>query len=382
MTNTDKATHGLDVYLVGGAVRDQLLGHPWHERDWVVVGATPADMLARGFRSVGKDFPVFLHPDTQEEYALARTERKSGHGYTGFTVQATPDVSLEDDLRRRDLSINAIAKTPEGILVDPYHGARDIDARVLRHVSEAFEEDPLRVMRVARFLARYAQYGFTVAPETEMLARRMSDSGELCHLVPERVWKETEKALNETHSTAYFKLLIRIGALPSVLPGLPEHALQKGLTRVDLWSAQGERTVLPRAKTVWVLLLSALPADDIEMLCRTLKTPNDYRQYACQLAVLLALWPENGPETAEQVLEGFNRLDVWRHPERLTAVLPLLAACGMRVDIALLTRLAADARCISPQALMAQGFKGAALGNAIGNARRQLIHEALVTLKP
>lgn len=380
----DKPTRGLEVYLVGGAVRDQLLGHPWHERDWVVVGATPEQMLARGFRSVGKDFPVFLHPDTHEEYALARTERKSGHGYTGFSVHAAPDVTLEDDLRRRDLTINAIAKTPEGRHVDPYGGTRDIDARVLRHVSQAFAEDPLRVLRAARFLARYSQYGFSVAPETEALMRQMVSSGELDHLVAERVWKETEKALNERHPEAYFELLARTGALAVVMPLLSEAVLSVGVIRLTAYLTALDNTEervgtegVTQAQAVWALLLSPLAEDATEALCRALKAPNEYRQLARQLAVLIALWPANGPQTAEQVLAGFDRLDVWRHPARLSDMLPLLPFCGINVDAEQLQLMANAARAISPQVLMAEGYQGAALGCAIAEKRRQLVTDAL-----
>ncbi|MGL4984715.1 MAG: multifunctional CCA tRNA nucleotidyl transferase/2'3'-cyclic phosphodiesterase/2'nucleotidase/phosphatase, partial [Plesiomonas sp.] len=178
----------MQVYLVGGAVRDQLLGLPIHERDWVVVGSTPEDMLAKGYQQVGKDFPVFLHPQSREEYALARTERKQGLGYTGFVCHAAPDVTLEQDLIRRDLTINAIAQHSDGTLIDPYNGQRDLTQRLLRHISPAFSEDPLRVLRIARFAARFADFGFQIAPETQQLMRTMVAAGELNHLTPERVW--------------------------------------------------------------------------------------------------------------------------------------------------------------------------------------------------
>ena len=205
-------------YLVGGAVRDSLLGYPFHERDWVVVGATPQQMLDLGYQQVGKDFPVFLHPTTKEEHALARTERKSGKGYTGFSVYAAPDVTLEQDLLRRDLTINAIAQADDGSIVDPFGGAADIENKILRHVSDAFAEDPLRVLRVARFYARYAHLGFNVAPETQALMRRLSD--ELNTLTPERVWQETAKALSEQTPQAYFQLLHDSGALAALMPEL------------------------------------------------------------------------------------------------------------------------------------------------------------------
>ena len=223
--------------LVGGAVRDALLGLPVRERDWVVTGATPEAMIAAGYRPVGKDFPVFLHPDTQEEYALARTERKSGRGYHGFTFNTDPNVTLEDDLRRRDLTVNAIAQDDDGTFVDPYSGRADLDARILRHVSEAFAEDPVRILRVARVAARFAPLGFTVAPETLTLMRQMVDDGEVDHLVPERVWKETERALSgdgraetDYRPSVFFLTLRACGALARIMPeidalfGVPQPA--------------------------------------------------------------------------------------------------------------------------------------------------------------
>ena len=220
----------MNVYLVGGAVRDKLLGYPFSERDWVVVGATPEELLAEGYRQVGSDFPVFLHPQTGEEYALARTERKSGSGYKGFQFDTASSVTLEEDLSRRDLTINAIAEDVDGNLIDPYHGREDLQNRVLRHVSDAFVEDPLRVLRVARFAARYAHLGFEIAPETLTLMRELSDSGELQHLTPERVWMETERALGERSPRSYVEVLRQCGALQVLLPeverlfGVPQRA--------------------------------------------------------------------------------------------------------------------------------------------------------------
>jgi tRNA nucleotidyltransferase (CCA-adding enzyme) len=217
-------------FLVGGAVRDELLGLPVKERDWVVVGATPEEMVAQGFRPVGKDFPVFLDPKTHEEHALARTERKSARGYRGFTVHASPDVTLEQDLERRDLTVNAIARDETGVMVDPYGGQRDLKARVLRHVSPAFVEDPVRVLRVARFHARFAPLGFVVAAETLALMRRMVDNGEVDALVPERVWQEMSRALMYDAPSVFFQTLRACGALARVLPevdalaGVPQRA--------------------------------------------------------------------------------------------------------------------------------------------------------------
>ena len=208
----------MQIFKVGGAVRDQLLGRPVVDIDWVVVGATPEQMRAQGYRPVGDDFPVFLHPQTGEEYALARTERKSGHGYGGFTFHTSPDVSLEEDLLRRDLTVNAMAQADNGTVFDPYGGQADLAARVLRHVSPAFAEDPLRVLRVARFAARYAYLGFTVAPETLALMRSLAESGELAHLTAERIWQEFARALMEDNPEVFIQVLRACGALKALLP--------------------------------------------------------------------------------------------------------------------------------------------------------------------
>ena len=208
----------MKTYLVGGAVRDKLLNRPVTERDWVVLGETPESMLERGFRAVGKDFPVFLHPKTNEEYALARTERKTAKGYKGFSVDASPDVTLEQDLLRRDLTINAIAMTEQGELIDPYGGQRDLENRVFRHVSPAFTEDPVRILRLARFAARYAPLGFSIADETHVLMREMVGAGEVDALVPERIWAETVKALGEKKPSAFFYTLKDCGALAKIFP--------------------------------------------------------------------------------------------------------------------------------------------------------------------
>ncbi len=238
----------MEICLLGGAVRDELLGLEVYDRDWVVVGATAEEMLKQGFRPVGKDFPVFLHPDTQEEYALARTERKTGTGYHGFEVFAHPSVSLEEDLLRRDLTINAMAKTPAGELIDPYGGGEDLAQRVLRHVSPAFSEDPLRVLRVARFAARLSPFGFQIAPETHDLMVQMVRGGELNDLTPERVWKEVVKALRTVCPSVFFKVLDAVGAVQVLFPGL--FALQ-GVMQPEKYHPEGD---------VWSHSLMALDA--------------------------------------------------------------------------------------------------------------------------
>ncbi len=210
----------MKIYLVGGAVRDELLGRPVADRDWVVIGATPEVLLEQGYQQIGNDFPCFLHPDTKDEYALARTEKKSGSGHTGFICDFSPQVTLEEDLSRRDLTINAIAKSLEGGYIDPYNGRKDIEDKVLRHVSEAFAEDPLRVLRVARFGARYSELGFQVHPDTLLLMNQLVKQGELATLTPERVWKEMSRALMESRPSEFFRILRQCGALHVLLPEL------------------------------------------------------------------------------------------------------------------------------------------------------------------
>jgi tRNA nucleotidyltransferase (CCA-adding enzyme) len=263
----------MQCYLVGGAVRDKLLGYPFHERDWVVVGSTPEEMLAAGFKPVGRDFPVFLHPKTNEEYALARIERKSGRGYHGFTFLSSPDVTLEQDLERRDLTINAIAEDSDGTLIDPYGGRRDLEQRVLRHVSAAFAEDPLRVLRIARFAARYHHLEFHLAPETLTLTRSIVDAGEMEHLVAERVWKETERALGEIDPHIYFQTLQDCGALGRLCPEFDRNTQ----SRIDL--ARCAQTT-PSTQIRFAVLCASLAKPTLQSFCTRIKAPNDYRELA------------------------------------------------------------------------------------------------------
>jgi tRNA nucleotidyltransferase (CCA-adding enzyme) len=337
----------LETFLVGGSVRDGLLDLPVVDRDWVVVGATPQHMLDLGYRAVGRDFPVFLHPDTHEEYALARTERKSGPGYRGFVVQASPEVTLEEDLARRDLTINAIARDASGALIDPHHGVRDIEARVLRHVSSAFTEDPVRILRLARFAARFAD--FSVAPETMALARSMVDAGEVDALVAERVWQELAKGLGEREPSRMFQVLRECGALARILPevdrlfGVPQPALHHPevdtgvhvMMALDL--AAREQAPLP---VRFALLVHDLgkgttpPAEWprhiaheqrgvplIDALCQRLRVPSECHDLARLVSrfhtdVHRAL--ELRPATVLKVIEGN---DAVRRPERFLQVL-------------------------------------------------------------
>jgi tRNA nucleotidyltransferase (CCA-adding enzyme) len=403
----------VQIYLVGGAVRDQLLGYPFHEHDWVVVGATPAQMLAAGYQQVGKDFPVFLHPKTKEEYALARTERKSGQGYTGFAVYAAADVTLEQDLQRRDLTINAIAQDSDGGYIDPYGGRADIEHRVLRHVSNAFAEDPLRVLRVARFYARYAHLGFSVASETLALMRQLSSSGELLTLSPERIWLETAKALSSGQPQAYISLLHQTGALQQLMPEL--EALW-GVPQPEKWHPEidtGVHTLLvlqqaaalsPRLDIRFAALVhdvgkgitktELLPAHHgheynglklIKQLCQRLRVPNDCRELAllvCEYHQLVHKARELKPAT---ILTLFNAIDVWRKPQRLTDIL-LCCRADLRgrtgFEQALyppadyLQHLAQAAITVSVRDIVAKGLQGEAIGAELQRARLSAISVA------
>ncbi len=339
----------MQVYLVGGAVRDALLGRAVGERDWVVVGATPDELEAQGFLPVGRDFPVYLHPQTREEHALARLERKSGPGYRGFVTDFAPTVSLEDDLRRRDLTINAIAQAADGTLVDPHGGRRDLDARLLRHVSAAFAEDPVRILRVARFAARYAPLGFTVAPETLALMRQMVDSGEAAALVAERVWKETERALGEPRPDVFLQVLRDCGALHIVLP---EVEALFGVPQPELWHPEIDTGVhlqmalrLAAANDAALPVRFALLVHDLgkartppaawpkhhgheqaglaplEALAQRLRVPNEYRE----LGVLATRFHTHVHRALElragTILELLENCDAFRRPERFDALL-------------------------------------------------------------
>ncbi|MEB3865137.1 multifunctional CCA addition/repair protein [Acinetobacter sp. IK31] len=337
----------MQVYLVGGAVRDSLLGHPYQEKDYVVVGATPEHMLAQGFQPVGKDFPVFLHPKTKEEYALARTERKSGKGYHGFQFFTDTTVSLEEDLIRRDLTINAIAMDQDGKLYDPYGGQTDLENKTLRHVSEAFAEDPLRVLRVARFAARYSSYGFHIAPETLQLMQTMAESGELDALTPERVWKETSRALLEDHADIYFQTLRDCCALKHLFPeidalfGVPQRPeyhpeVDCGIhTLMSLQQACKSNYSLDVRFAVLVhdLGKALTPANELPRhimheergvkpvteLCERLKVPTQTRQLAlsvCKEHLKCHQIMSLKPGTVWRLLQ---RLDVLRRPERVEA---------------------------------------------------------------
>lgn len=403
----------MQAYLVGGAVRDALLGLPPGDRDHVVVGATPARMLELGYRQVGRDFPVFLHPRTGEEHALARTERKSGRGYTGFVVHAAPDVSLEDDLRRRDFTINAIARAEDGTLVDPFGGIADLESRILRHVSDAFAEDPLRILRAGRFMARFAPLGFSIAPETLALMRDMVASGELEALVPERVWQELSRALRSARPSAFLRTLRDCGALHVVLPevdalyGVPQRAdyhpeidtgrhvelvcdmaaaLAPGDDLVGFAALAHDlgKALTPAGELPKHVMHEQRGVAPLQALAARLKVPTEHRllaEIACREHLNVHRLDELRDET---VLKLFERIDAFRKPDRVRQ-LALVCEADKRGRAGLadapypqaaeLQRLFAAARAVNA-AGFADMAPGPALGEAIRKARISGIAEA------
>jgi tRNA nucleotidyltransferase (CCA-adding enzyme) len=310
----------MQAYVVGGAVRDALLGLPVQDHDWVVVGATPEQMVAQGFRPVGKDFPVFLHPQTHEEYALARTERKTAPGYHGFVFHTSPDVKLEDDLVRRDLTVNAMARAADGSIVDPYGGQQDLHDRIFRHVSDAFAEDPVRILRLARFAARFAD--FRVADTTNALMRRMVDEGEVDALVPERVWQELARGLMEGAPSHMFAVLRDCGALARILPELDAVWNDALARRID--GAAGRALALPVRFAVLVLELDTA---SIAALSQRLRVPTECRDLALMTARERDTIGKAPALSAQEIVTLLERCDGFRKPERFAEML-LAAACG------------------------------------------------------
>lgn len=402
------------TYLVGGAVRDRLLGFTPGDRDHVVIGETPEAMLAAGFKPVGRDFPVFLHPDTGEEYALARTERKSGRGYRGFVVDADPSVTLEEDLGRRDFTINAIAEGEDGALVDPFGGAGDIEARVLRHVGPAFSEDPLRVLRAARFMARFAPLGFTVAPETTDLMRTMSASGELDALVPERVWQELSRALASEQPSAFIRTLHDCGALQTVLPevealyGVPQRieyhpevdtgvhvelvcdmaaSLAPGDSVIGFAALTHDlgKALTPTAELPRHVMHEQRGLVPLRALCERLKVPVAYRELAlmgCREHLNVHRLFELRDDTVHDLLA---RCDGFRKPDRI-AQLALVCEADKRGRAGLqdedyqqsreLLRLHAAALAVRAADIATEGLQGPAFGEVLRKARIEAIRDA------
>jgi tRNA nucleotidyltransferase (CCA-adding enzyme) len=346
------------AYVVGGAVRDELLGLPVKDRDHVVVGATPEEMVRLGFRPVGKDFPVFLHPQTHEEYALARTERKSGRGYKGFTVHAAPDVTLEDDLRRRDLTINAMARAEDGTLIDPFHGREDLQRRRLRHVSPAFPEDPVRILRVARFAARF---DFQVDQSTMDLMRNMVTSGEADALVPERVWQELAKGLCEPSPQRMFEVLEKSGLRAKLLPEIRNITL----------NFHGSLAVR------FALLAWPLEEAEVTALCERLRAPNDVRELALLASrnrdALLAA----ARATPQALLELLKRADAFRRPERFAGLLETARLAAPGLDLARVERALAAAAAVDAGAIAASAPSDKAIPELIDQARSRAIAGAL-----
>ena len=350
----------MKVYLVGGAVRDQLLGLPVKDRDWIVVGATPATLLSLGYQQVGKDFPVFLNPKTKEEYALARTERKAGAGYTGFICDFSPTITLEQDLIRRDLTINAMAQSEDGEIIDPYGGKQDLENRILRHISPAFSEDPLRVLRVARFAARYHSLGFKIASETLALMAELAQSGELQHLTEERVWLETEKALNEKNPEIYFETLHKTGALSVLFPeinalyGVPnpvkhhpevDSFIHTMLVLKQAVNLTENNPILNKSAVRFAAIChdlgKALTPQNIlphhygheqagikptRSLCKRLKVPSYFQELAELTCEFHTHIHKAFELRAETVITLFNRFDVWRKPQRFQEFLQVCLA--------------------------------------------------------
>jgi tRNA nucleotidyltransferase (CCA-adding enzyme) len=409
----------MEVYLVGGAVRDALLGLPVKERDWVVVGGTRDDLLRLNYREVGRDFPVFLHPKTHEEHALARRERKVSRGYRGFEVEFGPEVTLEEDLARRDLTINAMAQSGDGSLIDPYGGQLDLKARLLRHVSPAFIEDPVRILRSARFAARFAPLGFSIAPETKALMRAVVERGEADALVPERVWQETEKALRESKASVFFEVLRECGALRVVYPeidalfGVPQPAqwhpeIDTGvhtlmvLEQAALLSTDSK---VRFAALVHDLGKATTPPEEwpghkgheersvalIEALSERLRLPSEYRE----LGLIVARYHGNvhrafelRPNTILQILE---KTDAFRRPERFAQAL-LACEADSRGRLGLeatpypqreYLQAARDAAAaIKPTAEEIAGHDGAAIAELVHERRRQTIAELAARIEP
>jgi tRNA nucleotidyltransferase (CCA-adding enzyme) len=366
----------MKIYKVGGAVRDELLGLPVKDHDYVVVGATPDEMIRQGYKPVGRDFPVFLHPRTHEEYALARTERKTARGYHGFEFHAAPDVTLEQDLARRDLTINAIARDAEGQVIDPYRGAEDLKAGVLRHVSAAFAEDPVRILRVARFAARL---GFGVAPETMQLMRGMARNGEADALVPERVWQEIARGLMETRPSRMFQVLRESGALERVLPELDalwDDGDAAGAAMGALDDAARSGATLPARFATPARWLEPLA---VESLCHRLKVPADCRDLALLASRHANAVLDASELDAEPLLELFDTVDAWRRPERFAELMaaafagePDTADARSRLERALKAAAGIDAGAI------ARAAKGTAeIRGGIHAARLEAIRRAL-----
>lgn len=358
----------MQIYLVGGAVRDELLGRQVKEKDWVVVGATPEWMIEQGYQPVGKDFPVFLHPKTKEEYALARTERKSGKGYKGFICYAAPDVTLEDDLKRRDITINAIAKSQQGEIIDPYHGQEDLKNKILRHVSPAFAEDPLRVLRVARFAAYLSD--FKVHPKTLQLMQHLSESGELLTLSPERIWKELERVMLTQSPVRFFEVLEACHAMPILFPEIETLDVLKSVVKMS-------SEPLMRLSS----LMSTLDKNKIKTLSIRASIPNAYQELASLAASYFPMYRESLTLKAREMLMLFKKTDAFRRPERFKE---FLFICQIREGVIgedkkheLLEKAFIAAKTVKLDVEKMREMSGTEIGEALDKKREEKIERLI-----
>lgn len=375
----------MKTYLVGGAIRDQLLGLKPRESDWLVVGATAAEMSALGYRAIGKNFPVFLHPDTHEEYALARTERKSGVGHQGFTFYTSPDISVEEDLSRRDLTINAIAQCPDTqALIDPYHGQKDLANKWLRHVSPAFSEDPLRVLRVARFAAKLQHLGFNIHPDTLALMRAIVTAGELGTLSKERIWQEFDKALRCPTPAAFFDTLINCNALPAISPALAavysHPATPSNADALNNTPLQQHTTM--RFAQLWHNAEQHLHSHDLSAAISALQAPKHHQQLALHVAQHQQTFHRAHTLGANHIAQLFNQLGAWRNPKLTAAFIDTCSIRGNTANAILLQRCYRAAAAVEPTQLINMGYSGKALGIAIEDERIRLIARELVDAAP
>jgi tRNA nucleotidyltransferase (CCA-adding enzyme) len=384
----------MEIYLVGGAVRDRLLGLPVREQDWVVVGATPEEMLSLGYTPVGKDFPVFLHPETKDEYALARTERKTGPGYTGFATCADPNITLEQDLLRRDLTINAMAETPDGELIDPYKGRDDLANGVLRHVSPAFSEDPVRILRVARFAARFAHMGFHVAHTTNALMREMVESGEIDHLVAERVWAELDKTLRTKTPAQFFKVLLGCNALARLFPEMEiaDNGGNNGhghreieLPVLKYAVSSSDKTVIRFAALICDIDNSnplGLDYKAFTGLCERHRIPNAFRELAGMALQHRTRVHRLAGSTAAEILDLLTTLDAFRREERFSDFLSVCETEARSTDHTLqnyapATRLQQARQVALDVKVDTTGSSGKEIGEKIRKARIEAIEKII-----
>jgi len=379
----------MNVYLVGGAIRDRLLGLTSQEKDWVVINATPSDLTKLGYKQVGKSFPVFIHPKTGEEYALARKEIKSGKGYYGFKIDSNPNVTLEEDLYRRDLTINAMAEDKKGQIIDPFNGQKDISNRVLRHVSAAFVEDPLRVLRVSRFKAKLHDLSFEIAPETKKLLEEIVESGELKTLVPERIWQETYKALCEPRFDQFFQTLIDLRALDQVFPEM--NHLNSDFSKKHIVQAAIKKGVSPKIKfcSIFLVILEENHQslkDAITAMQERMNIPNDFKNLVMLVEnIYPMLFSSDSNEkkelSAEHYLNIIEKLDALRKPINLEEVLEVIGLkknyANIETTVSLIRKSLVLAQSVKINNLQEEGLEGSVIGKKLRELRLNKIKEEL-----